>query len=83
MVDISESRGYSFFKDKEINISYFEELKCELLNQDPIQKSNMLFQFQIYAGEIDNMFQQDFGDEFYYFFCNENCSEGNVFVQIT
>ena len=51
--------------------------------QDPIQKSNMSFQFQIYAGEIDNMFQQDFGDEFYYFFCNENCSEGNVFVQIT
>jgi hypothetical protein len=43
----------------------------------------MSFQFQIYAGEIDNMFQQDFGDEFYYFFCNENCSEGNVFVQIT
>ena len=29
------------------------------------------------------MFQQDFGDEFYYFFCNENCSEGNDFVQIT
>jgi len=51
--------------------------------QDPIQKSNMSFQFQIYAGEIDNMFQQDFGDEFYYFFCNESCSEGNVFVQIT
>ena len=35
MVDISDSRGYSFFKDKEINISYFEELKCELLNQNP------------------------------------------------
>ena len=25
MVDISDSRGYSFFKDKEINISYLEE----------------------------------------------------------
>ena len=34
MVDISESRGYSFFKDKEIpicheNISYLEELMVD------------------------------------------------------
>ena len=39
MVDISDSRGYSFFKDKEINISYFEKLKCELLNQNPTDRT--------------------------------------------
>ena len=42
MVDISDSRGYSFFKDKEINISYFEELKCELLNLDPTVGSKVI-----------------------------------------
>ena len=41
MVDISDSKGYSFFKDKEINISYFEELKCELLYQDPTVGSKL------------------------------------------
>ena len=47
MVDISDSRGYSFFKDKEINIGhenirYSEELKCELLHQNPTVGSKVI-----------------------------------------
>lgn len=51
--------------------------------QSPIEKNDMSYRFQLYAGYIDEAFQQDFGDEIYYFFCNDECTKGSVFTQIT
>lgn len=51
--------------------------------QNPIDRPDTMFQFEIYGGEIDAYFDKDFGDECYYFFTDLLCSKGHVFVQMT
>lgn len=83
---LSKSNPYSInsiSEKKVLEVNHDFQGKVPYWLQNPIERDGLLFQFEIYAGEIDEHFIQDFGDECYYFFTDITCSKGSVFVQMT